>query len=50
MFNSMLSAQVQGKHEAALDAVKGNLGKLVTMADEKRSLQAGLHVSLCWHE
>lgn len=41
--------RAQGKHQAALDAVAGPLGNVVTLPAERRRLRASLHGALGQH-
>ena len=42
----LLHLQVQGKHKQALETVEGKLGDVMSMAADRRSLRASLHVRL----
>jgi len=42
----LLHLQAQGKHKQALETVEGKLGDVMSMAADRRSLRASLHVCL----
>ena len=46
MFESLLHLQAQGKHKQALETVEGRLGDVMSMAADRRSFSASLHVRL----
>ena len=53
--SDLLPVQAQGKHKEALETVEGKLGDVMSLAAERRSLRASLHVCLpflqlccCW--
>lgn len=43
---NLLQLQAQGKHKQALETVEGKLGDVMSMAADRRSLRASLHVRL----